>query len=305
MKQTLWKAALAGFAGILTTVPATAEVKSANARITVAAAEAKKTAYAPPAATAPTAGAQADVIVFSAAPRESEESARELYDPVAKYLSQVIGKRVVFQYPGTWGVYRAEMLKGTYDLVFDGPHFNSYRSERLNHNVLVKMPEVHEFVVISKKETKFNSLSQMAGRSFCTHAPPNLGTLILLSQFENPARQPLIVNTNGWDKIFEGVASGRCSAGVLPLLNLKKLDKTAQMKVLHRAQPMPNQAFSAGPRITPEDQARIAQALLAPEAAVPTARMREAFKSASNLVATSNQEYTGLGNYLRSEWGYY
>jgi ABC-type phosphate/phosphonate transport system substrate-binding protein len=294
----------------LVALPARAEVpgaRVANASAGLANASFKKAAFAPgrEAAPAPRYAGTTDTIVFTAPPRENAEDAKRIYEPVADYLSRALGKKVAYQYPGTWGVYRSEMLKGSYDLVFDGPHFNSYRAERLGHTILVKAPENHEFAVIVKKGEKYNAVNQMAGRGFCTHAPPNLGALVLLSQFDNPARQPLLKDTQGWDKIYQGVASGQCAGGVMPVANLKKLDKNGLMKVLYKSKPLPNQALSAGPRISPEDQARIAQALLSPDAIVPTALLRETFKIGASLAPANNEEYAGVGDYLRSEWGYY
>jgi len=245
------------------------------------------------------------VLVFTAPPRETPEQGKEIYQPVADYLSKVIGKKIVYMHPGTWGVYRTEMLKGSYDLIFDGPHFNSYRMEKLNHNILVKIPERHEFAVIVRKEQKFSALFQMAGYTFCTHAPPNLGTLVLLSQFDNPARQPVIVNTKGWENIYDGVVSGKCVGGVLPVANLKKYDRSGVTRMVFKTQAMPNQAFSAGPRISPEDQAKIATALTSPDAAGPTAKLRSAYRVGDSFALANNQEYRGLAEYLRNEWGYY
>ncbi len=247
-----------------------------------------------------------EALVFTAPPRETPEAAMEIYQPVAAYLSQVIGKKVVYKYPGTWGVYRTEMLQGRYDIVFDGPHFNSYRMEKLNHNILVKIPERHEFAVIVRKDkASFDTVQQMAGRTFCAHAPPNLATLVLLSKFDNPSRQPVIVSTNGWDKIYEGVVSGKCVGGVLPVLNLKKYDHAGLTRIVFKTQAMPNQALSAGPRVSLEDQSKIAQALASPDAAGPTEKLRAAFKVGNSFALASNQEYQGLAEYLRNEWGYY
>ena len=244
-------------------------------------------------------------LVFAAPPRETSKQGNEIYQPIAEYLSKVIGKKIVYTYPGTWGVYRTEMLKGSYDLIFDGPHFNSYRMEKLNHNILVKIPERHEFAVIVRKEQKFSALSQMAGYTFCTHAPPNLGTLVLLSQFDNPARQPVIVNTKGWENIYDGVVSGKCVGGVLPFANLKKYDRSGVTRMVFKTQAMPNQAFSAGPRISLQDQAKIAQALTSPDATAPTAKLRSAYRVGDSFALANNQEYRGLAEYLRNEWGYY
>jgi ABC-type phosphate/phosphonate transport system substrate-binding protein len=197
------------------------------------------------------------------------------------------------------------MLRGDSDIVFDGPHFNSYRAEKLNHNVLVKIPAEFEFVVVTRKGEAYENVQQMAGRTFCTHAPPNLATLVLLDQFSNPARQPRLLDTQGWEKIYEGVNSGRCVGAVLPSGIFKKLDSRQDMKVVFRSRAMPNQAISAGPRVSPEDQAKIAAALTAPEAAAPTAKLRAAFKAGDSFALTSNREYAGLTQLLQGEWGYY
>ncbi len=246
-----------------------------------------------------------EALIFTAPPREAPEAGIEMYKPVAEYLSKVIGKKVVYKHPGTWGVYRTEMLKGSYDIVFDGPHFNSYRVENLSHNILVKIPERHEFTVIVRKDRNITNLQQMAGLTFCAHAPPNLGTLVLLSQFDNPSRQPAILNTKGWDTIYENVVDGKCVGGVLPVLNLKKLDHAGLTRVVFKTEAMPNQAFSAGPRVSMEDQTRIAQALVSPAATTATAKLRDAYKVGDNFAPASNQEYKGLASYLKNEWGYY
>jgi ABC-type phosphate/phosphonate transport system substrate-binding protein len=142
-----------------------------------------KASFSPQEKSAPTVPASdLEALVFTAPPRESPEAGKQVYGPVAEYLTQVLGKRVRYRHPGTWGAYRSEMLKGAYDLVFDGPHFNSYRAEKLNHNVLAKFPDRHEFVVIVRQEEKFSTVTQMGGRLFCSQSPPNLGALILLSQ---------------------------------------------------------------------------------------------------------------------------
>jgi ABC-type phosphate/phosphonate transport system substrate-binding protein len=246
-----------------------------------------------------------EALVFTAPPRETPEAGIEIYQPVADYLSQAIGKKVRYKHPGTWGVYRTEMLKGSYDIIFDGPHFNSYRLEKLSHNILVKIPERHEFAVIVRKDKPFQTVSQMAGRTFCTHAPPNLGTLVLLSQFDNPSRQPVIINSKGWENIYNGVISGKCVGGVLPMANLKKYDRSNQTRVVFKTAAMPNQAFSAGPRVSLEDQMKLAQALASPDAAAPTVKLRATYKVGDGFALASNQEYQGLAEYLRNEWGYY
>jgi len=245
-------------------------------------------------------------VIFSAAPRENAERSQEIFGPIAEYLSKATGKKVVYQYPGTWGVYQGTMQKGGYDLLYDGPHFNGWRLTKLQHNVLVKIPVELTFVMLVKKDnTKVNDMKQVAGHTVCAHAPPNFGTLTMLSQFDNPSRQPVIINTDGWNNIYKGLVAGKCTAALVPTKVWEKNDKAGvETKVIYKSKPLPNQAFSAGPRISKEDQAKIAQALTSREAAASTEKLRQEY-SVPSLAPAVNQEYSGLGDLLKNEWGYY
>jgi ABC-type phosphate/phosphonate transport system substrate-binding protein len=244
-------------------------------------------------------------LIFTAPPRETPDEGKKIYQPIAEFLSKALGKKVVYQHPETWGLYRTKMLNGSYDLIFDDPHFASYRVENLNYTILVKLPEQNELAVFVSNQTAARDVRHMAGRTFCTHAPPDLGALVLLSQFDNPARQPVIVDTKGWEQIYNGVIAGKCDGGVMPLPNLKKFDRANLTRIIYITMAMPNQAVSAGPHVLPDDQTKIVRALLAPEADASTVGLRAAYKAGNRFVPASNQEYHGLAKFLRNEWGYY
>lgn len=243
---------------------------------------------------------------FGAAPRESAEESNRIYGPIAEYLSQVIGKKIVYKHSGAWSVYQVTMQKGTYDLVFDDAHFNGWRVAKIQHNMLVKVPGVSSYVTLIKKDNiRTRDIKQLAGYTVCAPAPPHLGTLTLLEQFTNPARQPVIVDTNGWKNIYDSLLSSKCTAAMMPLAVLEQFDKNAtQTRTLYRAQAFPDSAFSAGPRLSSEDQAKIMQALLAPAAAGPTQALRQKYAGGAPFAPTTNEEYASLGEFLRNQWGY-
>lgn len=244
--------------------------------------------------------------VFSAPPRESAQAAAEIYGPIAEYLSRVTGKPVEYRQPANWIAYQAEMRKGEYDIVFDGPHFNAWRAANMQHNILVKAPGTHSFVVAVKKDNdKIKELKQLTGRAICGMSPPNLGTLTVLNEFDNPMRQPIIQSTAGWDDIYKNMQAGRCSAAILPARLLAKYDPQGNVtRVVFKARAFPNQAFSASPRVSPEDQARIARALASPEAGTATARLRDVYALNGDFLAASKDEYTGVAGILKDTWGY-
>lgn len=246
-------------------------------------------------------------LVLTAPPRESAEDGQLTYGPIAEYLSKVTGKRIVYRHPGTWGVYRTEMLNSAYDIVFDGGHFVGYRALKLNHNVAAKMPNPQQFAIIVRKDDKATSAADLVGDTFCSPPPPNQGALIALSQFSNPSKQPVVVPITGnfWPSVYEGVVSGRCRGGVLVVGILQKLDKDNATKVVYQSPEQPNQAFTVGPRISAEDQAKIATALTSADAAAATEKLRTRFKVGERFVAANNAEYVGLAELLRNEWGFF
>jgi len=244
-------------------------------------------------------------LVLSAAPREDDAEAETIYGPVAEYLSTVLGKKVVFKHAGNWGVYQGLMQKGAYDIVFDGPHFVSWRMARLQHVPMVKFPGNLVFVLAVKKDqARINGLKDMAGRTMCAFPPPNLATLSVQFEFDNPARQPMILESETFPQSYKKMVEGKCVGAILQKKLFEDLDKEKQLaKVLFTSKPVPNQAFSAGPKVTPEMRERIVKALLSPEGAAATQKMRDIYK-AKTLAPATVEEFQGLGVLLRDVYGF-
>mgnify|MGYP001559633167 CR=1 FL=1 len=244
-------------------------------------------------------------LILSSAPRDTREKEEEIFKPIADLLSKAAGEKVTFRYGDNFLIYQSEMRKGNYDIVLDGPAFVGWRMAKLSHVPLVKFPGNLVFVAITKNnQDKINNLKDLAGRTVCAFPSPNLATLTVLYEFDNPSRQPLIIEVQNFADVYKGVKSGKCVGGILQAKLHQDLDKEAKAtKVLFTSKPLPNQAFSAGPRVTAEKRERIAQALLSPEGATATQKLRDVFKIQALLPATV-EEYQGLGKLMRDVWGF-
>lgn len=245
--------------------------------------------------------------VFTAPPRDaagSDES--QIYKPVADYLSAVTGKRIVYQNPDNWLTYQDKMRKGEYDVVFDGPHFLSWRMAKLQHEPIAKLPGKLVFATIVKKENeRVNAMKDLAGRPVCGLAPPNLATLTLNAQFDNPSRQPLILEAKSFKEAYEGVVKGKCLAASLPMGALKKLDQKNQaVKIIYQSDGVPNQGFSAGARFTADEKAKMAASLLLPEAQTKMSKFFETWNKGKDLAKASRGEYENVAILLKDTYGF-
>jgi ABC-type phosphate/phosphonate transport system substrate-binding protein len=243
-------------------------------------------------------------LVLSAPPRESPEAGQMIYGPLAEFLSKAIGEQVVYHYPDNWGIYQAQMTKGEYDLVFDGPHFVSWRIQRQQHVPLAALSGKLSFVVVAlQSDAHVHAVKDLVGKKVCGHAPPNLATLTLFDQFPNPSRQPRLVETKGFDGAYQGLLAGKCVGTVLPLEAYKKLDAAGRTKVLYTSEPFMNQALTAGPRVSAEVRQKIAKALLQAEGKAASRQIAANF-GGTEFVAVTKDDYAGYDGLLKNIWGF-
>jgi len=213
----------------------------------------------------------------------------------------------VYEYPRTFGLYRVLTVNGMYDLVFDGAHFTGYRIQQRGFNVLVKFPtENRAFVTFVKADSTVKTIKELKKQLVCAHPPPTIDTLFWANQFENdPEQQPLIVPMKGRPAIFKGLIHGDCIAAILPSTELRALDTNQTTRVIFEAPPMPDQAISAGPRVTPEEQKKITDALIAADSEKSTELLRKRFQGGERFVRAANNEYVPWADLLRMQWGFY
>lgn len=209
-------------------------------------------------------------LVLTAPPRETPDAGKKLYAPLASELSTLLNQEVVYQHPGNWLAYQHDMRNDKYDIVFDGPHFISWRIKNIKHKSTVKLPGTLQFVIVGKKDDeKIKSLDDLVGRKVCGIPPPNLGTLTVYAAYERPARQPVIVPIRGgFKKVFKAFKAGKCQGAVFrTTFYAKKLsdEDRAITKVLHKSEALPNQGISISSRVDAAAQKKIIDTLTKPD----------------------------------------
>ncbi len=253
--------------------------------------------------------ARADLI-FTAPPRESVVKGKEIYGPLADYLTQLLGTKVVYQHPEGWPQYTRAMREGKYDLVFDGPHFTSWRMAHVQHQPLVRLPGQLVFHLLAKADDNgVNSPQDLAGRRICGLAPPNLATMSVIRQFPNPARQPVIVPAKGGvPGVFKGMEEGKCRAAVVRTQFYDKIltdEQRAGVKILSTSAKYPNQSISAGPNVTDEQKQKIIGALTGDGAQAAHGIFERFARNAKKFVPTQPGEFKDINLLLEGViWGW-
>jgi len=115
-------------------------------------------------------------LIMTAPPREQPEAGEKIYAPLAAHLTELLGEKVTYKHPKNWLEYQRDLRHDVYDIVFDGPHFVSWRVAHLNHDVLVKLPGTLEFViVINKDDQDIKVMKDLVGKKNLRYTPTKPG----------------------------------------------------------------------------------------------------------------------------------
>ena len=253
--------------------------------------------------------ATADALIMTTAPTQSVARTHELYGPLAKYLSETSGKEIKLVPARNFLEYNSKMRKNEYDIIFDGPHFVAWRMKKLGHTPVAKLPGKLVFAAIVKDGMPITKAKQLVGKKVCAVNSPNLATLTILDQFDNPVRQPVIVSARSFKDAFDCLKQGKGVAAVLPLKfwnKFKKKGKTKGLRILYTSmkRPLPTRSFSVSERVDAVTREKIAIALVNSEGQAGAKPVLDRFRS-TNFVKTNKKEFKGLENLLRSVWGFH
>lgn len=241
--------------------------------------------------------ANAAELIFTAPPREKPAAGAKVYGPIAQHLSQIMKTKVTYKHPGNWLNYQREMRDGKYDIVFDGPHFASWRMAHVGHDMVAKLPGKLIFFLVKKKGDKsINTINDLIGKRICGISMPNLSTLSVLNAYPNPVRQPVIIGVKGGMKgVAKSYKKNRCSAYVFrDKFFMKKLPPEIRnsLQIIYKSKPLPNQVISAGQRVTPAQKKAITHSLTVGNGVASTKGLRKRFAGkARSLLKASNGEF--------------
>ncbi len=235
-------------------------------------------------------------LILTAPPRETAEIGEKTYGPLAEYLSQLLGEKVTYRHPYSWLEYQRDVRKDVYDIVFDGPHFVSWRMEHLKHDVLVKLPGTLEFVIVANSDdSEIAGMNDLVGKYVCTFPPPNLAALIIIQQYPNPVRQPELWGVAGsFNDVYAALSAKKCSAAVFRsnfYFGSLKPEERAGLKVLFSSKPLPNQAISVSKRVGTEEKLKIIQSLGLEEGRRALENITARFSGSKTFITAKKNEY--------------
>ena len=238
------------------------------------------------------ASAQGKEYILTAPPRETLAEGQTLYDPLARFLTQVTGRPWRYRHPENWLNYVKIVVGDEADANFTDPHFAGYQALYRNHHLIARVQADDEWLLVAKKGDRSFSVG---GKPACLLPPPHIANLTYTNQkiFDNPARLPYVVISPNFLASVDSVVAGRCKFTLLTRNDIEKLDAARrggiETKVLTK---LPGQAITIKSDFDAAAQQKIKDALLSPAGQSATKNLRDRFAQGAALVAVNDaQDY--------------
>lgn len=248
-------------------------------------------------------------LVLAAPPRENSQKGEELYLPLARKLSEILGQKVIYKQPKSWAEYANNMRDGHYDIVFDGPHFVAWRQKNLKHQPVASLPGSLQFYIVTNRNNdQLNKKRDLIGKKICGMPSPHLATDLVYDLFKNPVLQPHIYEVRGGQRnSFLAFKQGKCDATIFRTTLYKRLPKEEKekLKIVAKTRRLPNQTISVSQRLH-KNASEIAQFLVSSEGAQTADGILSRYsKKKKSFIKASPEKFVGAADILEGVvWGW-
>jgi len=232
-------------------------------------------------------------------PFQSEERTREIFQPLADYMQSLTGQEVeVVTYPNFISYWTETQKPDSYDISFDTAHFIDYRNKNRDFTVLVKQPGSVSISLIVSEEAMVFEADELIGKKIATLGPPSIAAVRIDELFENPVRQPSVIEGNNSAKVMSLLLNGEVDAAMVPtpLVSAQMAGEGGVSMVL-TTDSIPGMAVSVSPKLSAEIREQLVKGLLEADKTAEGKKMLSATKL-NPFEKTNNQEYFGFSELL-------
>jgi len=232
-------------------------------------------------------------------PELSEEDTRQLYQPLAEFLSKVTGQDVVVHTSRDYSEYWVtQKANNPYQIIIDNAFFTDFRNDRHGWISLVKLPGLISYSLVATADNPVFEPAELVGKRVASLIPPAPSGIFLGQMFRNPLRQPAIVPTTSSKDSLQLLMEGNVDAAIIPtpMANVA-MAGGSDLLVVKTSVQIPDAALSVSPGIDEAMREKIMRALL-------EADQSDAGKAVLGNLNIANFEpadpslYSGLMQYL-------
>lgn len=230
---------------------------------------------------------------LSVQPLYDEQHTREVYAPLAEWMSGVLGQpvRIVTQ-PDFLHYGLSQDDPEAADFILDSVHFAAFRAEYRNFQMLARVDNPVTWTLAVGSDSDAVEPRDLLSGHIATLSAPSMASVALAELYSNPLRQPRLLEVKDVDEGIAAVRDDRASAVMLPT---SLLPLAPELVPIYQTRPFPGLVFSASPLVSDQVQAKLRRALLTASFNAQGQQMLERLRLTRFIPA----ERDALANYAR------
>ncbi len=222
------------------------------------------------------------------------------YTPLIDYLQDRTGQSLSLQTTPNFISYWQEMSKGQYDIVMDAAHLTDYRIQKMDYSVIAKVAGVVSFTLVTGEDTLAFEPSELIGKRIASLVSPSRGGLILDTFFDNPMRQPRLIEATDAQNAISKVLDKSVHGAVIPT---PLVGANPGLNVVATEEQWPHMAISVSPDV-PEDVVTALRTALIEAANLPEGQQMLQQINLPGFEEADSGLYQGYSDMLKNFWGY-
>lgn len=232
-------------------------------------------------------------------PIQSEQKTREIFQPLADYMTHLTGQQVeLITYPNYISYWSETQKPDSYDIAFDAAHFIDYRDKNMDFTVLAKQPGIISISLIVPEDDLIFDPEELIGKKIATPGPPSVAAVRIDELFDNPVRLPTVIEGTDSGHIMSMLLAGEVDAAMLPTpLVSSQMAGDGGISLVLTTDSIPSMAISVSPNVSAEHREKLVKGLIEAEK-TPEGKMMLDGTKLNPFEKTSNQEYYGFSELL-------
>lgn len=232
-------------------------------------------------------------------PIQSEQRTREIFQPLADYFQHLTGQKVeIVTYPNFISYWMETQKPDSYDIAFDAAHFIDYRDKNMDYTVLAKQPGSVSISLVVTEDALVFEAEELVGKKIATLGPPSIPAARIDEIFDNPVRQPTVIEGSDSAHVMSMLLSGEVDAAMIPTpLVSAQMAADGGIAMVLTTETVPSMGVSVSANVSAEIREKLHKGLVEAEKTPEGRKMLEETKL-NPFEKTTNQEYFGFSELL-------
>ncbi len=209
-------------------------------------------------------------IIMGIVPQQSPLKLLKVWSPIAKYLSEQTGDKVIFKTEKSIGKFEKVLYSGGYDFAYMNPYHYVVANKAIGYTAEIRANKDIRGILVMKN---IDGIKDIKDKKYTYLFPsPNAFAATLLTKYDLAEKYGVTLETlsnsryvNSHDSVYKGVSRGIGNIGggierTFKNLNDEKAKKS--LHVVHTTDAYPSHPFAFKPTMTEENKKKIVDALL-------------------------------------------